>query len=64
MGRARFRVELPAGCYEVRVIEPRGTYVLERYVDIPGGEIITRHDFFWPVEKKAVDKLVGDAKCS
>lgn len=52
----RFRLELPDGQYELRVIEPRGTYVSSSRVGVDGGAIV-RGDLIWPVDKKSAERI-------
>jgi hypothetical protein len=51
---SNFRVELPPGRYQVRVIEPRGTFVSPASVSIRGG-VVQRSRFLWPVDEESAD---------
>ena len=53
---ARFRVELPEGEYDLRVIRPKGTYASPTSVTVGGGAI-QRSSVLWPLDKKSFDEL-------
>ena len=58
---SRFRIELPPGRYQIKVIEPSGTYVAPPSITVIGGTM-QRRVFLWPVDERAAQQMLESPK--